>query len=340
MRFSWAARLAALAVAVAVAVVGVGAAAARGESEGAVEPTPELVLEKAYFIEGEGRFQPSGLALYDGAVYTVSDKHGLRVWRLDFEGEVARAVPAISAGEPVEVPERVYDFDVEGVEFRDDKVYIASEETSRIYCVDLAKPGAPAVPVTPDLAESGRRAGLFQVPNAGIEAFAILEDGTFLIAAERQPRGLIAVDPRSKPATVRVQIMETTRYRRRPDTALDFAGLSVWRGRVFALARNQGLVVELLRDGNGGWREGAAWSFHAAEEREDLRYRDRRYGMAEGLAIDDARIYVVFDNNDDPREVVPDDHRPQLMVFANPMTAGQAAAADGAGGRAPERVGR
>jgi hypothetical protein len=45
-----------------------------------------------------------------------------------------------------------------------------------------------------------------------------------------------------------------------------------------------------------------SWSFDDVVESENYRYKDMKYGLAEGLAVTDEFIYVVLDNNKDSRE--------------------------------------
>src|SRR5581483_5240016 len=130
--------------------------------------------------------------------------------------------------------------------------------------------------------DPGRRAGLFATPGAGIEGVALLGE-RLIVAAERQPRGLMVA--RSADGPARALRLDETRLRLPPARVPDFADLCAEGGRLFALARNA---------------EGPAWSF--AETSAAYPYHDRRYGLGEGLALDRDHVYVVLDNNGDARE--------------------------------------
>src|SRR5262249_47543634 len=68
------------------------------------------------------------------------------------------------------------------------RLLLASEGEGRVLEVS---PDGTARWWTPPLYPLGRAAGLFRTAGAGIEGLAILESGAALIAAEREPRGLI-----------------------------------------------------------------------------------------------------------------------------------------------------
>ena len=97
----------------------------------------------------------------------------------------------------------------------------------------------------------------------------------------------------------------------------DFSDLATYGNELFALIRSAHLIVGMKR-GATGWAEGEAWSFAATENDDRFGYLDRRYGVAEGLALDGNLVYLVFDNNGNGRSQAPEDVRPQLLVFARP----------------------
>ena len=86
---------------------------------------------------------------------------------------------------------------------------------------------------------------------------------------------------------------------------------------MFVLERNAEIISTVARNGNdirvAPWR-----SVRETLDREEYRYGDRRFGMAEGLAMDAAHIYVVLDNNGNAREHDATDTRPMLFVFHRP----------------------
>lgn len=293
-----------------------GCAAAAGAAAGA-EPAG-LELLSAWSVEGPDNFQPSGLAWRDGVLYVVSDKHSDTIFRVEWDGAVARCVPAVTFRGPWPLPGSGW-LDLEAIVAEPGGGFLlASEEAVRLLRVPAG--GGEAAWITPGLAPAGRLAGLFAQPNACTEGLALLGPDRFLAAAEREPRGLIEIDGSGGvPEGVSVRRMVSSAHPVPAGRNPDFADLAVWRGRVFALARNQMLVVELVRDAAGGWREGAAaWSYAAAEEDPQFGYGEAPWGMAEGLAIGDEAVHIVLDNGAQPRAGRPEDRRPWLWAFRNP----------------------
>lgn len=280
-----------------------------------VAAVPELQLAHAWSVEGPGRFDASGLARRDGKFYVVTDRHPDTIFVLEFDGDVARAKPFVAFTPPQPLPDVGY-LDNEGLTLADDGgFYVASEWGFGIYHVPAG--GGAAEWVTPSLRAAGATVGLFATKDAFVEGVAVLGDGWFLVAAERQPRGVIEVMGGNPPIRVSAQDMDVSNHPLPPGRNVDFADLFVWRGRVFAVARNQALVVELRRDADGAWAEGDAWSFRTMEQTAPYRFADMTYGMAEGLVMDDEFIYLILDNNDIAREGLPDDKRTWLLAFRN-----------------------
>lgn len=281
----------------------------------AAEPK-QLKLVRAWSVEGPGHFQPSGLALRGDDLFTVSDRHQDTVFQLDLERKIARAESAVRFTGPVPYPEFGV-LDLEGIAAAPDGGFFLAAELG-FAVLHVPKGGGTASWVTPNLRTVGESVGLFATRDAYVEGLAVLGDGHFLVAAERQPRGIIEVFGGMKPTRLAAQNLDFT-AQPWPDrkNALDFADLCVWRGRVFALARNQHLVVELVHEESGEWREADAWSYSDTEQASAFRYVDMAFGSGEGLAINDRLIYVMLDNNELAREGAPQDHRPWLFSFKN-----------------------
>ena len=278
---------------------------------GAVGGPVELVLERAVPIEAAEDFQPSGLALWRGRLLAVSDKHDHAVFELVLSGGVARAEQFVALSIPAQYSSRL---DLEGLCVRGDgELALVSEAHSGVLLVDAQGRarwlGSVSLP----------KKDLLQVPNAGLEGVAALPDGSYLLAAERKPRGLIQVDASMQVLSswVMNEPTEPPVLPRDPD----FSDLATFEGSVFALERNAHVVVRLTR-GPGGWSEAERWSFRRTENDPALAYDDATFARAEGLAIDAQRVYVVLDNNQDPRERDPNDKRALLLVFMRPVPGG------------------
>ena len=124
-------------------------------------------------------------------------------------------------------------------------------------CIHVPAAG-DATWLTPDLRNDPavQSAGLLVKHNACFEGLVQLAPGDFLLAAERDPRGLVEVDLSRQPPAVSAVKMKRSPHAEEGGRKPDFADLAVWRGRVFALVRNLSLVCELVRDPSSkkGWR--------------------------------------------------------------------------------------
>jgi hypothetical protein len=270
---------------------------------------PELQLLWALPIVSEERFQPSGLALSNGKLLTVSDKDDSTVYELVLSDSAAIARPFVRFSAP---PEYAPPLDLEGIAVLDDGAMLLPSEThSSLLLVDT---GGSARFIMGSLTSVG--AGLLRKRNAGLEGVTTLDDGSYLLAAEREPRGLISVDPAGC-AAPSAWSMDEPRYGRHGSRSPDFSDLSSFEGQVYALERNAHLVVRLERAADG-WRESDAWSFASTENDPELAYSDQTFGLAEGLAMDSERVFVVLDNNQDHKASDPSDRRPTLFVLARP----------------------
>jgi hypothetical protein len=291
---------------------------------------PELVLERAPAIAVDDDFQPSGLALHRGHLLTVSDRHNDAVYEIVLaehvapdlapdlapHEDVATLRPFVRLASPVGGPPPS---DLEGIAADDDGVlWLASEGRSRV--LRVASDGATAW-VTPSLDDVGRKVGLLRFPNAGLEGIARLPNGRILLAAERDQRGLIELSPSpadsGSAAGVRVWALPGSICTPPPGRDNDFADLTVWAGQIYALERNAHVVMRIERTADA-WVERGGWSYARTENDPRFAYQDRAFGVAEGLAIDDAHVYIVLDNNHDRRQLDARDRRPRLFVFRHP----------------------
>lgn len=274
---------------------------------GAAGPV-ELQLEQALPVDGGADFQPSGLYLSSGRLLTVSDKHDDAVFELNMQRDRAVARPFVKFHAP-----RGEALDLEGLTGSGDgSLLLASEAQFRLLAVS---PSGQATWSTPSLQKAGQNEGLFQKRNAGLEGVAQI--GTQLVlSAEREPHGLLEATQGSvgKVLAYRLPSAACPPREGRPE---DIADLSVADGELYALERNAHLVVRLTRV-NGRFRDATSWSYARTENDPRYRYPDRAFGLAEGLALDDEHVYVVLDNNDQPRESAKDDRRALLFVFKRP----------------------
>lgn len=271
----------------------------------------ELVLVKTLPIERYDNFQPSGLLWHEGRLLTVSDKHEDQIFELMLEEQRV----TVSSYRRFALPQGVVELDLEGLcPDGEGGLFLASEAQVRV--LRLASNAALSW-ATPSLEPLGAAVGLFALPNAKLEGIARLSDGRILVAAERSQRGLIEIPADGDLSRAHAWSMPRSAFALPHGRTPDFSDLASFENELFALVRSAHLVVELQRS-SAGWVEGEAWSFAVTENDDRFGYLDRRYGIAEGLALDGNRVYVVFDNNGNGRTSAPEDVRPQLMIFERP----------------------
>ncbi|GAB4341604.1 MAG: esterase-like activity of phytase family protein [Calditrichia bacterium] len=279
------------------------------ESQPVPPSPPQLTLLRAYPVEGPGNFQPSGLTLHNGQLFTVSDKNDSTIFEIELKESLAVCQPAVV----FDPPEAGVALDFEGITVDSGGTfYLASEALAQI----LAVSGNSAQLYSPSLLEKGRAAGLFQKHNAVVEALCRHGDGSFWLAAEREPRGILIYSPAQQNS--RAFLLDHSRFPFKKNRSFDFSGLFVYKEAVYVLERNAFVVCRLEMKGDE-ITEGPGWSFEETENSQLYAYDDMRYGKAEGLAMDDRLIYVILDNNGDARIKNPADRRPLLFVFENPF---------------------
>jgi hypothetical protein len=285
---------------------------------------PELVLTAALPLAIEDDFQPSALLWHEGQLLTVSDKHDDTIYAIDRGTSAATLRPFVRFEPPLEEPPAL---DLEGLSAAPDGGWwLASESQLRVLHVQEADAGSGADRLlrgrarwlTPSLRAVGAAKGCFHVPNAGFEGIALSSPERLLLAVEREPRALLELGIGDAASAPDVQLMPATTYPAEPGRQEDFADLTRFGGQLYALVRNAHLVVRLEHDPDGGWREGVAFSFRDAENDPRYRSENRKYGLAEGLAMTEREVFVVLDNNGQAREADESDRRPILFVFERP----------------------
>jgi hypothetical protein len=302
------------------AAAGVGALFIAGCTSRAVSPPGpapsvhpvELHLERSLSIEIGDDFQPSGLVLRGERLLTVSDKDDTAVYEIVLGEAAATLRTFVSFTPPAVDPPTL---DLEGITLGSDQALLLASETH--FRVLRVEPSGNASWMTPSLEAVGHGAGLFQKRNANLEGILRLSDGRLLLAAEREPRGLVELPANAEVSGARAWSMPESKYPVPAGRNADFADLASADGDIYALERSSHLIVRLERTENR-WEEREAWSYARTENDPRFAYGDSRYGVAEGLAIDRDHVFLVTDNNRLARAGDPNDRRPQLFVFTRP----------------------
>jgi hypothetical protein len=296
-----------------------GAASARalGSTRASSLVAPlELELERALPLAISEDFEPSGLLLVDGHLLTVSDKQDSQIFELVLGPETAQVRPFLHFEPPAEEPRP---FDFEGLTLgADGALLLVSEARYRV--LSVTREGRAAW-VTPILQPLGAAAGLFRKRNAALEGVTRLDDGRLLLAAEREPRGLLELPRTRNLREALAWSMPESIYSTPDGRNPDFADLTTFAGSVYALERNSHLIVRIERAANH-WLEREAWSYARTENDPRFLYVNHGYGLGEGVAIDASHVFLVLDNNLDRRASDPGDRRPLLFVFKRPSAPG------------------
>ncbi len=242
-------------------------------------------------------------------LFVVSDNDDETIYELKMRDTTALLTPHVRFSAPR--PEGVRKLDFEGISHdKKGDFYLVSESTSRV--LKVSQDGQRTEWVTPDLKEFGRKKGLFQVNNGGLEGIACISPDHFFLCAERQARGILKV--RIEGGKIRAHVWNCDErdwdspYGRPPD----FSDLYLEKNRLFALMRSDEGVAEMERY-RKRFRARQFWSFGRTTRDPAYSYSDSTYGKAEGLCMDRENVYVILDNNDDTRANNAQDARPLFL---------------------------
>jgi hypothetical protein len=280
-------------------------------SEPQIQP---LELVQVYPVAGVPWIETSGLCMVNDSLFTIGDNIDHTIYHIKLEDSIATLFPSRTFPQIAEKEHWKLDF--EGITSDSDgNFYLISETFLKI----LKVPPDPAKAkwITTSLDSLGKQAGLFQKPNALIEGITLIPPKTFILCAEREPRGLLRIDLSVSPAPMLAMQAQYSHIPKKAGRNLDFSGLWHDGQRLFILERFGSAVCEFEYD-SGIFIEKMIWSFAHVEDHPDYQYTDSRYGHAEGLCMNSEHIYVIVDNNRDARRINPEDTRPLLFVFKNP----------------------
>lgn len=276
----------------------------------AVMAPPQLTLISALPVASDHYLEPSGLAIYQGKLFTISDKQDDTIFAIDLLPDKAVVKPHIAFSPPPSD----FPLDFEGIACDEaGAFYLTSENAFRVLRVEPS--GAGAAWVTPEAYKTGAEAGFFQARGAGIEGLAQTSPTNFVLCAERSPRGLLYIDvPSGKIAAV---VCTSDSPPPEPPREQDLTDLWFEKGRIYGLQRNTETICLIERNGPVAV-EKTLWSFSQTAARLAHKYRSVVFGQAEGLAMDETRVYVILDTNGASRLEDPSDRRPLLFIFERP----------------------
>jgi len=276
-------------------------------------PRP-IELELIRALPVEGATEPSGLTILANRLFVVSDNDDQTIYELRIRETSATLTPHVRFAAPP--LDGVAKLDFEGISHdKKGDFYLVSESTSRV--LRVSQDGRTAEWVTPDIREVGRKKGLFQIVNGGLEGVACVSPQQFFLCAERQARGILKVRVRDGQTETEAWNCDERDWDSPYGRPPDFSDLYLEKDRLFALMRSDEGVAEMRRDGER-FHARQFWSFGRTLRDPAYSYRDSTYGKAEGLSMDRKRIYLILDNNTDTRSNNEQDARPLFFIFKRP----------------------
>jgi hypothetical protein len=202
-------------------------------------------------------------------------------------------------------------FDWEGIECMEQKILLASESEASIF---IFSPTGHYID-TIELYSDARDAGYFNDYNAFIEGIAY-HNNTIYGAAERGPRGILAINKNtSDKSHISFKKLPNNKNLEYIKNSIDVSDLEVFNGNLYTLERGASAICK--RDYER-IESISCYSYKQVEQAVDTSYLSTEFGIGEGLAISDSKIYVAFDNNGEGRKSNPDDMRPLIIEFSKP----------------------
>ncbi len=273
----------------------------------------ELQLEQALPLEGNEMLQPSGLALVKGSLYLISCKHDDQIFAVNLSKDKAAYQEALHITRPPDAANLKFIW--RGLASDEDGRFLLVSETAyRVMRLDKNGKGEW---FGPSVMDAGTEIGLFGGENSGPDGVASLSKSKWVMGASREPRGLLRLDLQGEKADIKPQKCEKSKVAPPAGRKPDFTDLTTSGKTLYALEGSANAICSLTPDADGHMEEGQCWSFAATSEDAKYRYRGLK-GIARGLAMDEAHIYVALDNKGLARESDPKDRRPQILVFKRP----------------------
>ena len=293
------------------------------EEPQAALPITELQLIQAYEIlesNFEGRIlEPSGIVSFQDTLFFISDNHDASIFMLEQQEDAMRWKEALRFEAPLP------DLDIEGLSIDSaGTFYLVSEKHNQIIEVNpntgLSKRiGTDIKALLPE------GSPLLEQKNAKLEGISLKNDSTFLLAAERSERGIIEVQfkekgqYRSDLKLIQAETYSTSKIgaKLRMDGSLDFADIFHLDNQTYALDRNAQAII-LIKESADLDFEGSIWSYRQTAK--SYGYKGKglsEMGTAEGLYMDQEKIYLIFDNNKRKNKHFGTTN-PILLIFKRP----------------------
>jgi hypothetical protein len=299
----------------------------------AEQPSP-LFLLGSLTLKYDSPLQPSGLSICQNHLLMISDNQDFSIYALhpsdrnnalSLFRKITVTPPALPSSLPWKntiqtklgklLSTKTYDWEAITCDHKGN-IYLASEAFFNIAKIDAS---GNAQWLIHGLYERGDKDGFFNVHNGGIEGLAWFGLDTLYIAAERNQRGIIKAQFNEKKWRItNTHLIPDSRFTNYPERSQDLAGLWQEGDYIFTLERNNFLVCR--RTLNDLDIE-TCWSYSHIENAPQFRYQDSHFGIAEGLARQGDKLYIVVDNNEKARvssSTDKKDTQAMLMIYKLP----------------------
>lgn len=247
---------------------------------------PELELQAVRQLKANNsQFDLSGIGLYQGALYLISDKaQHAAIYKAEMREEGFYLIDKL----PLR-PESIRDLesaalDLEAICNCGDTWYLANENDNQVYSFSQSE-GFRLVPT--DLKAFGESREDW-LTNAGIEGMAVdCASGWLYLAKERQPRAIYKLELATGKVHIKAQIPETE--------SNDISDMVYQDGYLYVLERNGNYVTKV----NASTFEvvGKLSYRNVCSSPAGKLYEPSRYGMGEAIALTDTEIWIGIDNN-------------------------------------------
>ncbi|PCJ19651.1 MAG: hypothetical protein COB04_05615 [Gammaproteobacteria bacterium] len=295
----------------------------------AIDP-PSLTLVRALQINYESKTQPSGLTFCRGKLLTVSDKHDSVIFEIKLKSKTAQLIPYIELNAIPNAPNNGLSTSVKARQALDEQVFgrkhdwegISCDAENNLYLLSEAHVAVAKINaknqlswLSIDFHTPGSAESLFTVYNGYLEGITWTHDNRFVVAAERQERGLMSVHKKNSQWKVdQTTAIPSSTLEIAQQRSKDFAGIDFEKNWLFTLERN---LFAICRRSLKDFSEQFCWSYKDSELDNQYRYLDAEFGTAEGIAHDKGYIYVILDNNEKLRASNHTD-APLLFIFKKP----------------------
>lgn len=291
----------------------------------------QLTLVSAHSVAGSETMNLSGLDDCGGVLLTVSDKVQNTIYKLESDEGHFDLKPHHHFSTPDHDFSRpllrtVYAFlrklvgqsatDWEGISCTAGTTALISEMYGSILII-----GNEQQPFWVSVADEmlTNRLQIYQHPFIGFESISIAGKNRFLIGHERNPASLFSLDlahPSNDPQGKVFPVKDIQGYTEPRGASNDISGSDVHAGVLYTLHRSARQVcaqsVGALFTQFFGCQ-----SFSSVAHARQYAYSSMTYGRAEGLAVREGQIYIIFDNNNDER-LSDGSSEALLFEFENP----------------------